>query len=59
MEEFFKQGDREKEKGLDFSPLCDRYAKYQGGAAKRRLLSRMISIALLRIVLLDLVDFRK
>ena len=24
MEEFFKQGDLEKENGLDFSPLCDR-----------------------------------
>ena len=25
MEEFFKQGDREKEQGLEFSPLCDRH----------------------------------
>ena len=24
MEEFFSQGDREKEMGLDVSPLCDR-----------------------------------
>jgi len=24
MEEFFKQGDKEQEQGLDFSPLCDR-----------------------------------
>jgi hypothetical protein len=24
MEEFFQQGDREKNSGLDFSPLCDR-----------------------------------
>ena len=24
MEEFFNQGDREKEMGLDVSPLCDR-----------------------------------
>ena len=24
MEEFFKQGDMEKEAGLDFTPLCDR-----------------------------------
>ena len=24
MEEFFKQGDREREMGLDISPLCDR-----------------------------------
>ena len=25
MEEFFKQGDKEQEQGLDFSPLCDRH----------------------------------
>ena len=25
MEEFFKQGDREKQQGLEFSPLCDRH----------------------------------
>ena len=24
MEEFFQQGDLEQERGLDFSPLCDR-----------------------------------
>ena len=24
MEEFFKQGDLEKEQGLDISPMCDR-----------------------------------
>ena len=24
MEEFFKQGDMERSRGLDFSPLCDR-----------------------------------
>ena len=24
MEEFFKQGDQEREMGLDISPLCDR-----------------------------------
>ena len=24
MEEFFKQGDKEQEQGLEFSPLCDR-----------------------------------
>ena len=24
MEEFFKQGDIEKKRGLEFSPLCDR-----------------------------------
>ena len=25
MEEFFKQGDTEREQGLEFSPLCDRH----------------------------------
>ena len=25
MEEFFQQGDRERENGLDISPMCDRY----------------------------------
>lgn len=25
MEEFFQQGDKEKEVGLDISPMCDRY----------------------------------
>lgn len=25
MEEFFRQGDREREQGLDISPMCDRY----------------------------------
>ena len=25
MEEFFQQGDRERESGLDISPMCDRY----------------------------------
>jgi cAMP-specific phosphodiesterase 4 len=25
MEEFFQQGDREREAGLDISPMCDRY----------------------------------
>ena len=25
MEEFFKQGDIERERGLEFSPLCDRH----------------------------------
>ena len=25
MEEFYQQGDREREKGLDISPMCDRY----------------------------------
>jgi len=24
MEEFFVQGDKEKEQGLDISPMCDR-----------------------------------
>lgn len=24
MEEFFQQGDREREQGLDVSPMCDR-----------------------------------
>ena len=24
MDEFFKQGDREREQGLDLSPMCDR-----------------------------------
>ena len=24
MEEFFQQGDKEKEVGLDISPMCDR-----------------------------------
>jgi len=31
MEEFFQQGDREKEGGLDFSPLCDRSVTTIGG----------------------------
>jgi hypothetical protein len=25
MEEFFQQGDRERDAGLDISPMCDRY----------------------------------
>lgn len=25
MEEFFQQGDKEKEQNLDISPMCDRY----------------------------------
>jgi 3'5'-cyclic nucleotide phosphodiesterase len=25
MEEFFQQGDREREAGLDISPMCDRF----------------------------------
>ena len=25
MEEFFRQGDREREIGLEISPMCDRY----------------------------------
>ena len=25
MQEFFKQGDMEREQGLEFSPLCDRH----------------------------------
>ena len=25
MEEFFQQGDKEREGGLDISPMCDRY----------------------------------
>ncbi|KAB7506535.1 cAMP-specific 3',5'-cyclic phosphodiesterase, isoform F [Armadillidium nasatum] len=26
MEEFFKQGDREREQGMDISPMCDRHS---------------------------------
>jgi len=25
MEEFFKQGDTERDQGLDISPMCDRF----------------------------------
>ena len=25
MEEFFRQGDREREIGMEISPMCDRY----------------------------------
>lgn len=25
MEEFFQQGDKERDKGLDISPMCDRH----------------------------------
>ena len=25
MEEFFRQGDREREESLEISPMCDRY----------------------------------
>lgn len=25
MEEFFRQGDREREAGIEISPMCDRY----------------------------------
>ncbi len=25
MEEFFQQGDRERQAGLDISPMCDRF----------------------------------
>ena len=25
MEEFFQQGDKEREAGLDISPMCDRF----------------------------------
>ena len=25
MEEFFQQGDKERETGLDISPMCDRF----------------------------------
>jgi hypothetical protein len=26
MEEFFQQGDREREQNLDISPMCDRHS---------------------------------
>lgn len=26
MEEFFQQGDREREQGMDISPMCDRHS---------------------------------
>ena len=26
MEEFFKQGDKEREMGFDISPMCDRHS---------------------------------
>jgi len=26
MEEFFRQGDLERDEGLEISPMCDRYA---------------------------------
>ena len=25
MEEFFQQGDKEREQGMDISPMCDRF----------------------------------
>lgn len=25
MEEFFQQGDRERDQGMDISPMCDRH----------------------------------
>jgi cAMP-specific phosphodiesterase 4 len=25
MEEFFQQGDKERERGMDISPMCDRH----------------------------------
>jgi len=37
MEEFFRQGDRERELGVDVSPMCDRYTvKSANAQASRR-----------------------
>jgi len=36
MEEFFRQGDRERELGVDVSPMCDRYTVKSANAQVSR-----------------------
>jgi cAMP-specific phosphodiesterase 4 len=43
MEEFFRQGDRERDAGIEISPMCDRYnATIEKSQVKKDQLKKLI-----------------